>query len=127
MHVANLHSAKDLSPLAAAQLRILPDEGDIIGWKKCREGRIVKLRIPADAKRSNATGRKCRAEYAEVLDITNHAGEPVTEAFSQLDNTFVYRPGETVRPINGFNDDWTVECDSGIHFHITRAEAEAHQ
>jgi len=31
--------------------------------------------------------------------------------------------GETVRP-DSWDDDWTVECGSGIHFFITRAEAE---
>jgi hypothetical protein len=29
----------------------------------------VKLRIPAAARRSSATGRKCRAEFAEVLEV----------------------------------------------------------
>ena len=50
------------------QTRILP-EGDIIGYKKCRDGVIVKLLIPIKAKRSHAFGRKCRAEYAKVLEI----------------------------------------------------------
>ena len=116
---ANLADAKD-ADLVIAQTRILP-EGDLIGWKKCGGGVIVKLRIPAEAKRSHAFGRKCRAEYAEVLEVigaevgvTNNHG-PRTE----------YRAGETVRP-DSFDDNWQDECSHGIHFFITRAEAEAY-
>ena len=69
---ANLRDA-NLSELTVAQTSILPDEGDIIGWKKAitLDGApiIVKLLIPADAQRSNATGRKCRASTARVLDL----------------------------------------------------------
>ena len=61
-------SDANLSELTVAQTSILPDEGDIIGWKKAitLDGApiIVKLLIPADAQRSNATGRKCRASTA---------------------------------------------------------------
>jgi hypothetical protein len=63
---ANLQRAKD-DELAIACTRILP-EGSLIGWKKCAEGRIVKLRIPEDARRSHAFGRKCRAEYVIVIE-----------------------------------------------------------
>ena len=61
---ANLSSANlryaDNSELAIAMTRILPD-GDLVGWKKCAGGVIVKLLIPYAAKRSHAFGRKCRA------------------------------------------------------------------
>jgi hypothetical protein len=36
----------------------------------------------------------------------------------------MYRKGDTVRPLNGFSDDWMDECAPGIHFYITREEAE---
>ena len=62
---ANLADAKN-AEFAIAQTRILHD-GDLIGWKKCMQGVIVKLRIPEAAKRSHAFGRKCRAEYADVI------------------------------------------------------------
>ena len=61
---ANLSGAKD-AEFAIASTRILPD-GDLIGWKKCNGGIIVKLRIPEAAKRSHSFGRKCRAEFADV-------------------------------------------------------------
>jgi hypothetical protein len=115
---ADLRSAKN-ADLAIAMTRILP-EGQLIGYKKCRNGVIVKLQIPAEAKRSHAFGRKCRAEYAKVLHIYG-----ATEAVSTYDQTFVYRKGEIVRP-DKWNDDWTNECSSGVHFFITREEAEAY-
>ena len=78
LYEANLSRAKiDQSPeakLAIARTRIIPDEGGLIGWKKCSGGIIVKLRIPSEAKRSHAFGRKCRAEYADVLDIIRPEG-----------------------------------------------------
>ena len=116
---ANLSSAKN-SKLAVAMTRILP-EGTIIGWKKCANSIIVKLEVPANAKRSSAFGRKCRAEYAKVLQIYK-----AKEAYSSYNSQFVYRKGEIVKPAEPFNDDFTLECSSGIHFYITREEAENH-
>ena len=118
---ADLRGAKNLSPLLVAQLAVLPDEGDVIGWKKCQDNVIVKLRIPADVKRSNATGRKCRAERAEVLEVIGAA-----VGVSDWDSSFVYRVGETVTPTDAFDEDRFCECAPGIHFFITRAEAEAY-
>jgi hypothetical protein len=115
---ADLSSAKN-SRLTIAMTRILP-EGDIIGWKKCRGGIIVKLLIPAKAKRSHAFGRKCRAEYAEVLQVYK-----AKEAVSDYNGAITYRKGETVKP-DKWDTDFTNECSGGIHFYITREEAEAH-
>ena len=44
-------------------------EGAFVGWKKCKNNVIVKLSIPADAKRSHGTERKCRASHVEVLEV----------------------------------------------------------
>ena len=109
---ANLRDAKN-ADLAIAQTRILP-EGDLIGWKKLANGAIAKLRIPEDAKRSHAFGRKCRAEFAIVIE-----GEGV----SQYDTEFKYTPGAKVIAPN-WDDDWTKECAGGIHFFIQKIEAE---
>ena len=102
---------------AIAKTRILP-EGDIIGWKKCMGDVIVKLRIPADAKRSHAFGRKCRAEYVDVLEVFGAAA-----GISLHDRKTEYRAGQRVTP-DSFDDNWQDECSSGIHFFITRLEAE---
>ena len=122
---ANLGYAEN-ADLAIAQTRILPDEGPVIGWKKARDGRIVKLRIPSKADRSHAGGRKCRSSQAKVLAIYNPDGTAATEAFSTHDAAFRYAVGEIVTPTEPFDPDMWNECASGIHWYITRAEAEAH-
>jgi len=116
---ADLRGAKGSEPIIA-MTRILPD-GDLIGWKKCNYGVLVKLKIPAAAKRSSAFGRKCRAEYAEVLEVI---GAEI--GVSQHDGKFLYKAGTTVRTTKPFSSDWQNECASGIHFYITRLEAENH-
>ena len=113
---ANLRGANNVDT-AIAMTRILP-EGTLIGWKKLRDGVIAKLMIPEYAKRSHAFGRKCRAEFAEVLEL--HGAEV---GYSQHDSTFVYRVGDVVKP-DLWSEDWQEECANGIHFFITRLEAE---
>ncbi len=120
---AYLAGAKNAS-LAIARTRILP-EGDVIGWKKCQQGLIVKLLIPEDAKRSHAFGRKCRAEYAKVLAVYDGKKEVSAGvwATSKHDNATKYLKGETVK-CDKWETDWLQECAGGIHFFITREEAE---
>jgi len=79
---------------------------------------LVKLMIPEDAKRLSATGRKCRASKAVVLDIVG-----ASTAYSTHNSCFEYRIGETVYP-DCFDEDRFHECSGGIHFFITREEAE---
>ena len=127
---ADLSDAK-LSGPTVAQTSILP-EGDIIGWKKAYvddtmspKPVIVKLLIPSDAQRSNATGRKCRADKARVLDLQDKQGNslpPNTTAHSSYDTDFRYEKGETVSVENFDTNRWN-ECAPGIHFFITRVEA----
>ena len=113
---ADLYGAKN-AELAIAKTRILPD-GDLIGWKKCQGGIIVKLRIPEAAKRSHAFGRKCRAEYADVIEIIGEG-----KAISSHDSKTEYVVGQRVTP-DVFDENWQQECAGGIHFFITRLEAE---
>lgn len=97
---ANLRYANRVK-LSLAKISILQDEGDIIGWKKAYvDGTmlpkpvIVKLLIPSDAQRSNATGRKCRASTARVLDLQDKQGNslpPDTTAYSGYDTDFTYK------------------------------------
>ena len=114
---ANLYGAKN-SELVIAQTRILQDEGDVIGWKKCRGGVIVKLLIKSETKRCHAFGRKCRAERATVLEVFGDE-----KAISNHDGKTEYIKGQDV-VCDSWGEDWTVECSGGIHFFITRLEAE---
>jgi hypothetical protein len=134
---ADLRGALDLTDsfgwdVVYAESRILPDEGDVIGFKKVwakdsygdkRVPAIAKLRIPGTAKRSHAFGRKCRASEAEVLELVTLEGHTAEVAYSQHDYSFEYKVGETVRPKGEFDTEWMDECRSGIHFFITRIEA----
>lgn len=127
---ADLRGANHVK-LSIAKTSILPDEGDIIGWKKAWTDDIpatpviVKLLIPADAQRSNGTGRNCRASTARVLDLQDKQGNslpPDTTAYSGHDTDFTYQKGETIH-VEDFDTNRWHECAPGIHFFITRIEA----
>lgn len=111
------------SALCRARLSIVA-EGDLIGWKKLRGNKVAKLLIPADSRRSNAFGRRCRAEYCKVLSIIDDSGDPVSSGTSKRDDAFTYTVGEVTKA-DGWDDNWTRNCSHGIHFFITYSEAEA--
>lgn len=128
---ADLSGAKNVPfiPLAC------PDTGVFIGFKKAklynpeetgRQDVIVELEIPADARRSSATGRKCRCDKAKVLSITTLDGAAVKldagTVRSSCDSDFVYEVGRIVTEPNFSEDRWK-ECAPGIHFFINRQEA----
>ena len=99
-----------------------PEKGAYTAFKKARD-LIVELEIPADAMRSSATSRKCRASKARVISITDVSGNPAGDSVaSDYDSNFVYRVGEMVE-VPDFNTDRWNECAPGIHHFITRAEA----
>ena len=122
-----------------------PETGSYIGYKKVlvqtktgngkltlNHGKVVRTRfaiamieIPADAKRSSSTGRKCRASKAKVLSITSMDGKQKYKVAYSVHNCgeLVYRVGETVVP-DAFDDNRWNECAPGIHHFITRLEAE---
>lgn len=120
---ANLRDVKYDSTTAFYALAC-PEEGEFVAWKKV-DGYIVKLKIPADAKRSSATTRKCRCSHAIVLDIQNLDGTSAGidhlrhDAYSHITT---YKILDTVIP-DSFDDDRWNECSNGIHFFITRQEA----
>ena len=114
---ANLRDAKN-SELAFAMTSITP-AGILIVWKKCRGDVIVKLRIPEEARRSNASGRKCRFEFADVLEVIG--GEI---GLSLKDGKTEYRAGVRVT-CNSWDENRWNECSGGIHAFLTREEAEA--
>ena len=120
---ANLRNAKGIDATCAARLSIVPQCGSFIGWKKCDSGEIVKLLIPSDAKRSNATGQKCRCSKAFVLSIVDQGGNSVSKAESSRGG--IYHAGEVIEP-DSFDEDRWNECSHGIHFFITREEAQGY-
>ena len=132
-----------------------PEKGEFIGYKKVfikttydNGGQIkviygiAKLRIPETAQRSSAFGSKCRCSEAFVEEITSMDGSikynsavsmrsvgmalrrcaPVT-----IDDSMSakYIVGETVKPDSFDPNPWN-ECSNGIHFFMTREEAETY-
>ena len=102
--------------------RIAPEVGSFIAFKKLRNNVVATLEIPAEAKRtSSLIGRKCRAEFAKVVALSSNA--VVGYAKHWPSGVFPYHVGEIVRP-DSFDDDIRLECANGIHFFMTRREAE---
>ena len=102
-----------------------PEEGSFIAFKKCKNDTILKLLIPEDAKRSSATTKKCRASKAIVLDITDKNGKQIEAVGSMYNSDFIYEVGEVVE-VEDFDEDRWNECSTGIHFFLTRGEAEVY-
>ena len=122
---ANLDGAKNIPSSVAVRLTICPEEGEFIGHKTAG-GCYIKLRIPASAKRSNATTRKCRCSKAFVVEIINiETGRKVSEISSNYDENIIYKKGKYVLP-DSFDENRWDECSNGIHFFMTREEAEAY-
>ena len=120
---ANLSGAE----ISDEQIKLLtfqiPQDGPLWVWKKLRGG-VVKLCVPAEAKRTASfVGRKCRAEYVVMLDHCE-----VTDGRSLHTDSFVYplTQGAVIRP-DKYDPDPRVECSSEIHFFLTRDEAERFQ
>ena len=101
-----------------------PDEGEYTAYKKARGDYIVVLHIPSYAKRSSASGRKCRCDKANVIRIENLDGSmaDVSTVYSTYDGSFEYTVGETVT-VENFDDNRWNECAPGIHHFMNRQEA----
>ena len=111
---ANLRAA-DLGGADLPDYAVCPPEGSFLAYKKVNEG-VITLEIPAEARRtSSLIGRKCRAEFVRVLE----GGGCSTRGG-------VYVEGKVYRP-DSYDDDIRVECSNGVHFFVTRREAEAWQ
>jgi len=95
-----------------------PEEGEFIAFKKA-QGKIIKIKVLADALRSSATTYKCRCSKALVLEISDGS----TEIASDRDSKFIYRVGEVVE-VKDFDMNRWNECSTGIHFFMSRQMAE---
>ncbi len=119
---ANLSGA-NFNESTAMLLPQCPSEGSFIAWKKA-SGKIVKLQVCEDAKRSSSTTLKCRCSKAKVLEIQHIDGTlcDSIEVMSDHDNSFVYKVGKIVS-VDNFDGNIFNECSSGIHFFIAREMA----
>ena len=103
-----------------------PEKGAFLGYKKCFNSLIVKLLIPADARRTSATETSCRCDKAKVMEIQDmYTGEHYDESISYVDENFIYRKGHYVHAEN-FNPNRWVDSTGGIHFWLDEKEAEGY-
>ena len=102
---------------------IVPPTGKFTAWKKLRMGVIAELEV-IGPRVSPYTDRKCRCVSARVVAL--HGAAPYDHARSIHDPDFVYRVGEIVS-VPDANLDPREVCTAGIHFFLTREEAEAYE
>ena len=100
----------------------LPGTGAFVAYKECVYDRIVQLLIPADAKRSSATGAACRCDKAKVLTIKSFdCRQEFDEAWSLVDETSSTE-GES-GSMRMLLPTTAGKILHGIHFWMTREEA----
>jgi Family of unknown function (DUF5758) len=103
-----------------------PEEGSFIAWKKGKY-HLIKIVIPNDAKRTSCViNRKCRAEYVLTIAIYDLNGKKLpdtTEAPGWHNQEVIYKVGQITKA-DKFDDNIFVDCSNGIHFFVTRREAE---
>jgi hypothetical protein len=99
----------------------IPQDEVLIVYKKVCYGIVLKLEIPADAKRTaSLVGNKCRCDKAKVIgwmDINKDKDfrvEPHT-FISKYNDEFEYKMGEYVTE-PAYDNDPRLECTQGIHF-----------
>jgi uncharacterized protein YjbI with pentapeptide repeats len=90
----------------------------MIGYKKSNDGKIITLEIPIGAKVFSINNNKRRTNKVKVIDMQ---GKP--ELSSIYDNVFKYHVGDEIE-IEDFDERYNVECGAGVHFFLTREEAE---
>jgi hypothetical protein len=115
---ADLHGACLRETVAMPQC---PAKGPFIAWKKAGKF-IVKLEIPADAKRSSGTSPKCRASAAKTIEIQNPDGTQAEVTQVESERGGIYEVGKMTYP-DSFDEDRWDECSNGIHFFIARENA----
>ena len=121
LRYANLRNADlryaDLRNANLLHFLITPEIGSFYAWKKTTKG-VIKILIPEDAQRTNSLkGRKCRASKIQVIDGPGCGGKSPTRG------GLVYNKGQVVEA-DKFDDDIRRECTHGIHFFMTKKEAE---
>ena len=90
----------------------------IIGYKKTREGVVIKAEIPAGAIVFSINGKKCRTNRAKIIDMQCY-----TMLTSSHDSSFRYTLGQEIEILD-FDPCYNHECAPGFHFFMTKKEAE---
>lgn len=106
-----------------------PESGSFIAYKYAgyKKGKIIKLEILEDSKRSSASCESnaiCRCDKALILEIQNIDGSPTNlkQIPSFYDHNFIYEVGK-VALVEDFDDNRWEECAPGIHFFMNRNDA----
>lgn len=121
---ANLSGANINQSMLISNTQACPQIGAFTAWKKVQGGCVVELRIPSGARRLTYVGsRKCRAERAIVRAIYAPDGSRPTKVYGKHYPSFLYEVGKVVHP-DKYDANPLIECSHGIHFFITREEAE---
>jgi hypothetical protein len=114
----------------------IPQRKSLIVYKKLLCGAIATLQIASRAARTaslvgsspemKAEGKfgKCRTERAFVVAIEDQQGRPVKTGHSLHNPNFIYEVGKEVKPEQNYDSNIRVECANGIHFFMTKKEAE---
>lgn len=89
----------------------------MIGYKKTKEGAILKAEIPAGAIVFSINGTNCRTNSATILSTGRY--KVLT---SKFDSSITYRKGQKI-VIDDFDLAYNRECASGFHFFRTKKEA----
>ncbi len=90
----------------------------MVGYKKASGGKIITLELPIGAKVFSINNNKRRTNKAKVIDMQGK-----TKLSSKYNTSFKYHIGDEIDIID-FNENYNVECGEGIHFFLTRDEAE---
>lgn len=115
---------KDSNLYGATFNSVCPETGAFEAWKIVERIYLVKLRVPADAKRSSAATIKCRCSKAKVLDILNTETRHHVKSVENHTQGFTckYEVGKIVKP-DSFDPRWWNECSHGIHFFLRKEQA----
>jgi len=104
---------------------ILPEHGSFEAWKKLADKCIAKILIPAKAKRtSNLKNRKCRAEYVKTLAIWDKDGNKIKEGVNGTHEKKIKYTVGKITKADKFDDSVFEDCSPGIHFFLTKQEAQ---
>ena len=113
-----------------------PPENEFTMYKTCHardkddcelDQVIVQLTVPANANRVYCGQLKIRVSEAKVVKFLTPDGKPFKpkrnwKVCADFNHSFVYKLGETVKPVNPFNPE-SGACGSGIHGFVKFSDA----